>query len=323
MPGRGLGLGEQHERRRRRRPSRRAASAACLVDGRVEAGGVEHGQRLALGVHRQRAAQRGPAGLAVDLDGVVARLRARTRCRRRSRPASATSRRGRGRCPSGATAWRRRRETSPRVLVDAVPWRRALSSARTVSCTSGMLKRGLEGRRVERRAAAAELGSGPSHRCAPPRSRPCGPGTAPRTSIRLRSGMISTTVRPRWVTRPPPIRPGPRMPLNTREGVAEAPIEPGRAHVVRAVATWGREAKLWRLIVPWKPLPLDLPEILTFWPTSKASTVTVSPTSSSPASSRNSTTWRWAEASAFLRWPSSALVSAFSLQAPKASCTAS
>jgi hypothetical protein len=26
------------------------------------------------------------------------------------------------------------------------------------------------------------------------------------------------------------------MPLNTREGVAEAPIEPGRAHVVRAVA---------------------------------------------------------------------------------------
>src|SRR5579862_1178202 len=31
--------------------------------------------------------------------------------------------------------------TSPRVLVEAVPRRRAASSARTLSCTSGMLKR--------------------------------------------------------------------------------------------------------------------------------------------------------------------------------------
>src|SRR5881398_2424268 len=31
--------------------------------------------------------------------------------------------------------------TSPRVRVEAVPARRAFSSARTVSCTSGMLKR--------------------------------------------------------------------------------------------------------------------------------------------------------------------------------------
>src|SRR5437764_7736294 len=31
--------------------------------------------------------------------------------------------------------------TSPRVRVDAVPRRRAFSSARTVSCTSGMLNR--------------------------------------------------------------------------------------------------------------------------------------------------------------------------------------
>src|ERR687889_1365717 len=30
--------------------------------------------------------------------------------------------------------------TSPRVLVDELPWRRALSSARTDSCTSGPLK---------------------------------------------------------------------------------------------------------------------------------------------------------------------------------------
>ena len=90
------------------------------------------------------------------------------------------------------------------------------------------------------------------------------------------------------------------MPLNTREGVADAPIEPG-ARTLCEPWDLGPLAKLWRLIVPWKPLPFDFPEILTFSPTSNASTVTVSPTSSSPASSRNSTRWRWAEASAFLR----------------------
>ena len=67
------------------------------------------------------------------------------------------------------------------------------------------------------------------------------------------------------------------MPLNTRDGVAEAPIEPGARSLCEP---WdlGPEAKLWRLIVPWKPLPLPMPAILTIWPTSKASTVTVSPT---------------------------------------------
>src|SRR6202012_47107 len=99
---------------------------------------------------------------------------------------------------------------------------------------------------------------------------PVGPGTAPRTSIRLRLGMISTIVRPRWVTRPPPMRPGPRGPLDTRDGVAEAPIEPG-ARTLCEPCDLGPEEKLWRLIVPAKPLPLDFPEILTFWPTSKAS----------------------------------------------------
>ena len=129
-------------------------------------------------------------------------------------------------------------------------------------------------------------------------------------------------VRPRWVTRPPPMRPGPRIPLNTRDGVAEAPIEPG-ARTLCEPWDFGPAEKLWRLIVPWKPLPLDLPEILTSWPTSNASTVTVSPTVSSPASSRNSVTVRSGGASAFLRWPSSALESAFSRTEPKPSWTAS
>ena len=77
------------------------------------------------------------------------------------------------------------------------------------------------------------------------------------------------------------------MPLNTREGVAEAPIEPG-ARTLCEPWDFGPAAKLWRLIVPWKPLPLPMPATLTVWPTSNASTVTVSPTVSSPASSRNS-----------------------------------
>ena len=112
------------------------------------------------------------------------------------------------------------------------------------------------------------------------------------------------------------------MPLNTREGVAEAPIEPG-ARTLCEPWDFGPAAKLWRLIVPWKPLPFETPETLTVWPTSNASTVTVSPTVSSPASSRNSTSVRSGGASTFLRCPSSASVSAFSRTAPKPSCTAS
>ena len=49
-----------------------------------------------------------------------------------------------------------------------------------------------------------------------------GPGTDPRTSNRFSSGITSTTVRPPWLTRLFPICPGPRIPLNTREGVADA-----------------------------------------------------------------------------------------------------
>ena len=112
------------------------------------------------------------------------------------------------------------------------------------------------------------------------------------------------------------------MPLKTREGVADAPIEPG-ARTLWEPCDFGPLLKLWRLIVPWKPLPLVSPEILTLSPAENASAVTVWPTSSSPASSRNSTRCRWADASAFFRCPSSALVSDFSLHAPNASWTAS
>src|SRR5262245_2692823 len=54
-----------------------------------------------------------------------------------------------------------------------------------------------------------------------------GPGTAPLTSKRFRSGSMEWTVSPTCVARLPPIRPAIFIPLKTREGVAEAPIEPG------------------------------------------------------------------------------------------------
>ncbi len=125
------------------------------------------------------------------------------------------------------------------------------------------------------------------------------------------------------MTRSLPIWPGPRMPLNTREGVAEAPIEPG-ARLLCEPCDIGPREKLWRLTVPWKPLPLEVPEILTRSPFSKASaTLTSLPTWSSPASSRNSARRFSGGAPAVLRWPSSPLVRRFSVVAPKASCTAS
>src|SRR5262249_11706024 len=58
-------------------------------------------------------------------------------------------------------------------------------------------------------------------------SEPDGPGTAPFTSSRPRSASPCTTSRLRVVTRSLPFWPAMRRPLNTRAGVAQAPIEPG------------------------------------------------------------------------------------------------
>ena len=59
------------------------------------------------------------------------------------------------------------------------------------------------------------------------------------------------------MTRLPPIRPGIRMPLKTRAGSALAPIEPGARTLCEPWVT-GPRLKLWRLIVPWKPLPIEI-----------------------------------------------------------------
>ena len=79
------------------------------------------------------------------------------------------------------------------------------------------------------------------------------------------------TSAPRWVTRRAPIWPGIRMPLNTRAGSALAPIEPGARTLWEPWVT-GPRLKLWRLIVPWKPLPIETAETLTRWPGSKLAT---------------------------------------------------
>jgi hypothetical protein len=82
-----------------------------------------------------------------------------------------------------------------------------------------------------------------------------------------------------------------RTPLKTRDGVAEAPIEPGLRMLCEPCVT-GPRWKLCRLIVPWKPLPMPVPETLTLSPGWKISTVTFSPWTASAKCPRNSTRCR-------------------------------
>ena len=66
---------------------------------------------------RAPMAARLAGGLAVDLDGVAARVRAEDDAAARPTAARGSCPGGRGRCPSGATAWRAPPATWPRVLV--------------------------------------------------------------------------------------------------------------------------------------------------------------------------------------------------------------
>ena len=114
-----------------------------------------------------------------------------------------------------------------------------------------------------------------------------GPGTEPFTSSRLRSTSTSWIDEPELRDALAAHAAGHLLPLNTRDGVADAPIEPGLRTLCEPCET-GPRLKLCRLIVPWKPLPIEIPATLTFSPGWNASTVTVSPTGSS-LSPRNST----------------------------------
>src|SRR3954452_21016117 len=291
---------------------------------RVERGRVEPGDRAPLGVHRQGRPQRAPARLAVHLDRVGARLRA-------ERHATALAVGGRERAHASAA----RALLAPglgaghRDLAAHLRGRRAATLRRELRAhrlvherpAEALAEDGLVQR--ERAGAAADVLGRGSHYASLLISTtpPFGPGTEPRT--RSRFSRMSTTSRPRWVTRLFPIWPGPRMPLNTRAGSAEAPIEPG-ARTLCEPCDLGPEAKLCRLIVPAKPLPFEVPDTLTVWPFSKTEpTASSAPTSSSPGSPRHSARCFSQPTPAFFRWPSFGLLSDFSRTSPNATWTAS
>jgi hypothetical protein len=48
------------------------------------------------------------------------------------------------------------------------------------------------------------------------------------------------------------------MPFSTRDGKAEAPMEPGARWNIEPWVAWPPR-KWWRLTTPWKPLPLLMP----------------------------------------------------------------
>ena len=202
---------------------------------------------------------------------------------------------GPGRCPSGGRAWPRRRGPRPgswstgcpsgpppagpsppgadgRVGLDAEDLGLEVDRAELGALHVAA------GDRAGARARGAPCGGGPGAATAaasvaliwtPParlgaltESRstttpPRGPGTAPLTRISSRSGSAETTSRFRAVTWRPPMRPAIRVPLKTRDGVAQAPIDPGTRWVLWLPweAPW--PLKLCRFMPPAKPLPLD------------------------------------------------------------------
>src|SRR6185437_3125210 len=87
-------------------------------------------------------------------------------------------------------------------------------------------------------------------------TRPLGPGTAPLIRSSPRSASTACTVSDCTVVRTPPIRPAIRTPLNTRPGVAHAPMEPGERCLRWVPCAAPRPLKPCRFITPALPLPL-------------------------------------------------------------------
>src|SRR5215210_553466 len=286
----------------------------------VERAGIDSGDRAALGVHRQRGAERAPPCLAVHLDRVAARPRAeghaatgalRRRERAHARPSGALLAPGLRAGHADLAARLRGRRAAPlrrQLRAHGLVHERAVEAL----AEDGVVK-------SERAGALADVLGGGGHQASLliSTTEPLAPGTEPRTSSRL--SRMSTTSSPRWVARRLPIWPGPRMPLNTRAGSAEAPIEPGARTLCEPCET-GPRWKLCRLIVPAKPLPIPIPATLTRSPRSNVSTVTCSPGVSSVVP-RNSTSFRCGPASP--SWPRRGFVTLRSATWSNASWTAS
>ena len=80
------------------------------------------------------------------------------------------------------------------------------------------------------------------------------------------------------------------MPLNTRAGVAQAPIEPGARCFLWLPCDAPWPLKLCRCIAPVKPLPFETPVTSTRSPLANTSTTIVWPTAKSARSSTRSST---------------------------------
>ena len=119
----------------------------------------------------------------------------------------------------------------------------------------------------------------PSRRCARTRGRWTDPGSSPGSSSRPRSASPSTTSRLSVVTLALPIWPAIFMPLNTRAGVAHAPIEPGTRWLLWLPCDAPWPEKLWRFITPAKPLPLLMPVTSTRSPAANTSAAMICPSS--------------------------------------------
>src|SRR5579864_7045905 len=100
--------------------------------------------------------------------------------------------------------------------------------------------------------------------------------------MRFSSLSTPSTRRLRMVTRSVPMCPDMRMPLNTRDGNAEEPIEPVIWNM--EPCDLGPPPKWCRLTTPVKPRPLLVPTTSTNFSPSKMSTSTRSPTLAEPFS---------------------------------------
>src|SRR6516225_5221099 len=159
------------------------------------------------------------------------------------------------------------------------------------------------------------------HQASPPRSegvrtalrtrttRPLGPGTAPLIRSSPRSASTECTVSDCTVVRTPPIRPAIRTPLNTRPGVAQAPMDPGERCLRWVPCAAPRPRKPCLFMTPAVPLPLLRPVTSTCCPLANTSAVTSCPSVYSDASSvRSSARYRRGVRPAFSNTPLTGLV---------------
>ena len=155
---------------------------------------------------------------------------------------------------------------------------------------------------------------------------PLEPGTAPLMRMSWRPSSIRMTDRFWVVMVSSPMWPDMRLPGKTRPGSCAMEIEPGT--LCERLLPWDArcERKLWRLMVPAKPLPMEVPCTSTFSPTLKiAVTGTVEPAGYCAAVS--AVTWNsWvtspASTPALARCPAWGLVTRDALRAPNVTCKA-